>query len=121
MAETVYVQRRASQIVGVYAQRQPGIAEEPVASDHADVVAFRTPRRTPDAISYRRQREPAYMRDLAKPEETEPTYTRTLGDVLDAALAQIETNRIASGAVRTEDFDRIITAVAAVKARFPKP
>jgi hypothetical protein len=38
----VYVRRdEAGQVIGVYANRQPGIAEEELAEDNAEVVAFR--------------------------------------------------------------------------------
>jgi len=41
MSEIVYVQRNASgAIQGVFANKQPGLAEEQLASDHPDVVAF---------------------------------------------------------------------------------
>ncbi len=39
----VYVQRSAGRVVGVFAQPQPGLAEESIADDHADVQAFRAP------------------------------------------------------------------------------
>lgn len=38
---TVFVERRAGAVVGVYAVRQPGYAEEEIADDHPEVVAFR--------------------------------------------------------------------------------
>lgn len=40
---TVYVQRSGGQVVGVFACPQPGLAEEALANDHADVLAFRAP------------------------------------------------------------------------------
>ena len=40
----VYVQRDAGQdITGVFANKQPGYAEELLADDHQDVVKFQTP------------------------------------------------------------------------------
>lgn len=36
----VYVQRAGGVVVGVYSVLQPGIAEEALASDHADVLAY---------------------------------------------------------------------------------
>ena len=36
-----YVERRAGKVVGIYRRPQPGYAEELVAEDDADVVAFR--------------------------------------------------------------------------------
>lgn len=38
-----YVERRDGKIVGVYAIPQPGYAEEEIADDHPDLVAFRNP------------------------------------------------------------------------------
>jgi hypothetical protein len=40
---TVYVERREGVVVGVYLAPQPGIAEEALADDDAEVVAFRDP------------------------------------------------------------------------------
>jgi hypothetical protein len=39
----VYVQRSAGRVVGVFAQPQPGLAEEAIADAHADVQAFLAP------------------------------------------------------------------------------
>lgn len=39
----VYVQRGGGAVVGVYANPQPGIAEEAVSDDAPEVVAFRNP------------------------------------------------------------------------------
>lgn len=39
----VYVQRRAGAVVGLFAVPQPGIAEEVLDDQHADVQAFRAP------------------------------------------------------------------------------
>ena len=48
-----YVQRRSGKIIGVYANAQPGYAEEHLADDHADVVAFRNPPATlPDLAPF---------------------------------------------------------------------
>jgi hypothetical protein len=38
-----YVQRANGKIVGVYAQRQPGYAEEWLADDDAEVLAYLNP------------------------------------------------------------------------------
>lgn len=40
---TVFVERRNGVVVGVYARQQPGYAEEEIAADHPDVVAFLAP------------------------------------------------------------------------------
>ena len=39
----VYVQRAGGRVVGVFTGPQPGLAEESLADDHADVQAFRAP------------------------------------------------------------------------------
>lgn len=43
MSAAVYVQRQAGQVVGVFTAPQPGVAEEALATDHADVLAFQAP------------------------------------------------------------------------------
>lgn len=40
---TVYVQRRAGSVVGVFACPQPGLAEEAISDSHADITDFRNP------------------------------------------------------------------------------
>lgn len=43
-----FVQRTlAGQVTGVYANRQPGYAEEELTDTHPEVVAFRTPKPVP--------------------------------------------------------------------------
>lgn len=52
MTDPVYVQRNGEgAITGIYARPQPGYAEEAIASDHADVVAFLTPSSVPQTIT----------------------------------------------------------------------
>lgn len=46
----VYVEREGGIIVGIYANPQPGRAEEELSDDHADVVACRNP--PPDLNAY---------------------------------------------------------------------
>lgn len=59
---TVFVERRAGAIVGVYAQLQPGIAEEELPADHADVLAYRAPKAQTktDRIAARVARDPEF-------------------------------------------------------------
>lgn len=38
-----YVQRQNGKVVGLFAQPQPGLAEELLADNHADVIAFLNP------------------------------------------------------------------------------
>lgn len=40
---SVFVQRREGVVTGVFAILQPGIADEELADDHPDVVAYRNP------------------------------------------------------------------------------
>lgn len=42
-----WVERRDGTIVGVYNNRQPGYAEEELADDHIEVVAYRAPKPAP--------------------------------------------------------------------------
>jgi|GEM_PF-1412149 len=50
-----YVQRNQSQqVIGIFEQPQPGYAEEFLADDHADVVAFLTPPITATPLQVRR-------------------------------------------------------------------
>jgi len=44
----VFVERRNGAVCGVYANLQPGFAEEELPEDHADVVEFRVRVNTPD-------------------------------------------------------------------------
>jgi F420-dependent methylenetetrahydromethanopterin dehydrogenase len=43
----VFVERRAGVVMGVYAMRQPGYAEEELADDHPDIVAYVAPKPAP--------------------------------------------------------------------------
>ncbi|TVR11857.1 MAG: DUF4376 domain-containing protein [Salinarimonadaceae bacterium] len=52
-----YVQRREGRVVGLYANEQPGYAEEFLAEDHPEVLAFLTPPETLDAYAARRRWE----------------------------------------------------------------
>ncbi len=40
---SVFVERKAGIVAGVYANPQPGYAEEAIDDEHPDIVAFRTP------------------------------------------------------------------------------
>ena len=115
---TWYVHRlKDGSIASAHRAPQKGYAEEELADDSADIVAyFAPPTRT-----YRERRATRYISDLAKPEERSPTFMTTVGDVLDEVLTQVEAIRLASGAERTSGFDRIVKAVASIKAEIPKP
>lgn len=47
----MFVQRENGKVVGLFELPQPGYAEEEIAADHADVVAFLTP--VPTSVSRR--------------------------------------------------------------------
>lgn len=47
----VYVERNDGTVVGVYANRQPGFAEEELPYDHAEVVAFLNPPPTAQPVA----------------------------------------------------------------------
>jgi hypothetical protein len=51
---TVYVQRRAGAITGVYAGAQQGVAEEAIDDAHPDVVAYLNP--PPPSVAQRVQK-----------------------------------------------------------------
>jgi hypothetical protein len=52
----VYVQRKDGKVIGVYANAQPGYAEEFLEEDHADVVAFRNPSPSSANVNVERDR-----------------------------------------------------------------
>lgn len=65
---TVYVQRKGGQIVGVYSGRQHH-AQEPLSSDHPDVLAFReecATRRTPIERFRNRAQNDSFVRALVR-------------------------------------------------------
>ena len=53
----MYVQRnQAGQVVGVFANPQPGLATEQLADDHADIVAFGAALAAPRVVTMRQAR-----------------------------------------------------------------
>lgn len=71
-----------------------------------------------DAAAYRRQREAKYIADLGK--EPVPSFQRTAGDVFDVLIAQVYATAVATDSV-TADMTALVTKIAAIKARYPKP
>ena len=72
----------------------------------------------PPPPSYRDRRAVAYRDTLGK--ET-GDYIKTLGDVLDVLIAEVEAIGQAANAPRTRDFEALLSAILAVKAAHPKP
>lgn len=93
------------------AQQRPG--QEFVADDAEEALAVTRPVR---AVGYRDRRKAAYIAELG----VDPTFENTVGDVLDALIAQVEAMRAAAGADRTAEFAALLGKIAAIKARFPK-
>jgi response regulator RpfG family c-di-GMP phosphodiesterase len=85
------------------------------------IAAYVEPPLAAPELVYRRQRERAYLTRLAKPEETEITYERTLGDILDILITQVEAVRATAGTARTTEFADLLTEIVAIKQEFPKP
>ena len=69
----MWVQREGGAIVGAYANPQPGFAEEPLAEDDAELVAFLTPPERPVIIPYgvfRARWEPGELEALFEARKT---------------------------------------------------
>lgn len=110
-----YVQRdQGGAISGVFARPQPGVAEEVLADDAVELLAFLA---GPEP-TYRDERANAY-RDQLGAEQGD--FIKTIGDVLDTLIAQVEAMRAELGAARTADFAAMLTKIAAIKAEIPKP
>jgi hypothetical protein len=110
-----FVERdRTGQVRAVYACQQAGKElEEVTEEDAARAVAALTPPPT-----YRILRAQAYRDELGK---EQGDFIRTLGDVIDVLLDQVEATRVHAGASRTAEFNTLLTKVAGIKARHPKP
>ena len=67
-------------------------------------------------LPYREARSLAYRDELGK---EQGDYIKTLGDVLDVLIAQVEDMRRAGDHPATQDFGELLTRVAAIKARHP--
>lgn len=64
-----YVQRRAGVVIAVYGRAQPGIADEELADDHADVVGFFHPPPCPADVRVESARRMAAIVANYTPEE----------------------------------------------------
>lgn len=93
-----------------------------VVNEAGGIGAYEAPPLSRDpGLVYRRQRERAYLVELAKPEESEINYNRTLGDILDILITQMEVDRLTHGAQRTADYATLLVKIAAIKTLYPKP
>ena len=106
---TWYAHRTGGVIKSLHRVPQPGYADEAVADNHADVLAFLAA----SAPDYRQKRKEAYADQLGK---TPGSVVDTLGDVLDVLIAQVEANRVAAGVAMTADYATMLTKIAAIKA-----
>lgn len=109
MAKTEFVPKYYADAQGRYLGAFAGKAQPP-----AGAVEIQSP----PAPGYRDTRMVAYARDLGK----DPgDIIRTLGDVLDVLIAQVESMRVAASASATTDYAAMMTKIAAIKAAHPKP
>jgi hypothetical protein len=109
-----YVTRNgAGAIVTAFEQKQhPG--QEFVEPDAAPFRAFLAPR----VPGYRDRRAVAYRDTLGK---DVGDFIKTLGDVLDVLIAEVEAIGQATQTPRTPEFEALLSAILAVKAAHPKP
>lgn len=71
----------------------------------------------PPVLTYRDRRAVAYRDTLGA--ET-GSFIKTLGDVLDVLIAQVETMRQAAGAAATAEYADMVAKIADIKQRFPR-
>jgi hypothetical protein len=103
---------------GVWVREDPDAAPfreilAAVAAGTAEVVDY-----APPPPTYRELRALAYRDELGK---ESGDFIKTLGDVLDVVLAQVEADRVHAGANRTPEFNGLVTKVMQIKSRYPKP
>lgn len=101
----------AGAIVVAFEQEQfPG---QEFASDAAVREAL-----APRAPGYRDRRAVSYRDTLGK---EQGNYIKTLGDVLDVLIAEVEAIGQATQTPRTPEFEALLSGILAVKAAHPKP
>lgn len=89
-------------------------ADEEVERDAEEAADAARRERAP---SYRELRAIAYRDELGK----EPgDYIRTLGDVLDVLIVQVEAMRRSGAFPATQEFSELLVRIAEIKAQFPK-
>jgi hypothetical protein len=84
-----------------------------VEAGMAEIVAY-----VPPQLTYRELRALAYRDELGR---DKGDFIKTLGDVVDVVLAQVEATRVHAGANRTPEFNTLVSKVADIKTRYPKP
>lgn len=86
----VFVERNAGAVVGVYANLQPGFAEEELAADHADVVAFLHQPEPVPAIT--KAQAVLYLKSIDKTEADVLAAIAAISDPTERSVAEIEWN-----------------------------
>lgn len=72
----------------------------------------------PEEVTYRDLRAVAYRDQLGT---DKGDFIKTLGDVLDVLIAQVESMRQTAGATATPAYTQMLTKIQAIKAEYPKP
>jgi len=86
----VFVERNAGAIVGVYANLQSGFAEEELASDHEDVMAFLNQPEPVPTIT--KAQALLYLLSIGKTEADVLAAIATISDPTERSVAEIEWN-----------------------------
>ncbi len=109
-----YVQRTNGTVTGLYANPQKGYAEEFLADDNAEVIAFLNPARPKGLDDYQAVRRGLYReRILAFKNAPGASDVDAIGFVLDAMISHIGGN--------SAELQAIAKIVSDVKAEVPKP
>lgn len=109
-----YVERREGVIVGAYRNPQPGTAEEEIADDAPELLAFLTPTET-DAQRVQRVAGAALVETLTRA-RTDP-FAAAIVALFDVAFTLINDAREARGLMRLAEADLVPLAVQALIAR----
>lgn len=113
-----YVERRDGAIVGAYRNPQPGAAEEEIADDAPELVAFLTPTET-DAQRVQRVAGAALIETLTRA-RTDP-FAAALVALFDVAFTLINDLRERNGDARLPESALVPLAVQALVARQGAP
>ena len=86
-----WAKRTAGTITALFSQRQDGYAEEEIAEDHADVVAFRNPppAAIADTVESRITEDPAWAAFVRRTAKKEGITERALLDEIRAEAKEI--------------------------------
>ena len=69
-------------------------------------------------LPYREARALAYRDELGK---EQGDYIKTLGDVLDVLVAQVEAMRKGAAVPATDEYAALVSKIAEIKTRHPRP